>query len=194
MTFAKPAPLPRSTSNHSDNFMSAILAPCNAKSIAPYEFAFLAFGYPIDTMKTVGQIRRENLLLLIEEHGSLANLNERLDLPRTDATLSQIKNQSTTSRGKPKMMGEALARRIEGVLKLQLGWMDNDHAPPSYRQQRIDTAIKAMENMADWQFDQASRSLIRLLNQRPSGATAARADPPCVVLPFVAHKPPDWTP
>ncbi len=65
------------------------------------------------------------------------------------------------------MMGEALARRIEGVLKLQLGWMDNDHAPPSYRQQRIDTAIKAMENMADWQFDQAIKIIDTIAEPAP---------------------------
>lgn len=123
--------------------------------IAPCALVFLASGYPIAGMKTVSQIRRENLLLLLEEHGSLANLNERLGLPRTDATLSQIKNQSTTSRGKPKMMGDTIARRIEGALDLPQGWMDNDQTPKSSRQLRIEHALKAMEQMEDHQLDQA---------------------------------------
>jgi hypothetical protein len=106
-------------------------------------------------MKTVGQTRRENLLLLIKKHGSLANLNELLDLPRTDATLSQIKNASVGSRGKPRAMGVTLARRIEARLQLPSGWMDNDQTPPSYRQQRIEHALKIMEEMADYQLDQA---------------------------------------
>lgn len=123
--------------------------------IAPCAFDFFAPSYPIVGMKTVSQIRRENLLLLLEQHGSLANLNEKLELPRTDATLSQIKNQSTTSRGKPKMMGDTIARRIECALNLPQGWMDNDQTPKSSRQQRIEHAMKAMEQMEDHQLDQA---------------------------------------
>lgn len=122
-------------------------------------------------MKTVGQIRRENLLKLIEQHGSIAELNNKLGLPRTDATLSQIKNQSTTSRGKPKMMGVTLARRIEQSLKLIEGWLDNDHAPPSYRQQRIEHAVKAMEHMTDYQVDQAVKIIDTLAQPVKNGTS-----------------------
>jgi hypothetical protein len=121
----------------------------------------------MDWMKTVGQIRRENLLLLLQTHGSLANLNEKLELPRTDATLSQIKNQSITSRGKPKMMGVTLARRIENMLKLDPGWMDKDQLPPSYRQQRIDHALKVMAHMEDWQIDQAIKIIDTVAQPAP---------------------------
>lgn len=106
-------------------------------------------------MKTVGQTRRENLMQLIAKYGTIADLNEVLSLPRTDATLSQIKNQSLTSRGKPKMMGVTLARRIESTLGLDEMWLDTNHAPASYRQQRIDHAVKAMQHMTDYQVDQA---------------------------------------
>ncbi len=116
-------------------------------------------------MKTVSQIRRDNLLLLLERHGSLANLNEKLELARTDATLSQIKNQSTTSRGNPKMMGDTMARRIEAALGLEEGWMDNGQTPPTYRQERIAHAAKAMEHMNDYQFDQTVKIIDTLAEQ-----------------------------
>jgi hypothetical protein len=68
--------------------------------------------------------------MLVERHGSLAALNEALDMPRTDATLSQIKNQSPHAKtGKPRSMGDDLARKIEAKLGLTPGWMDT---PPSY--------------------------------------------------------------
>ncbi len=120
-------------------------------------------------MKTVGQIRRENLLSLEKKHGSLAELNQLLELPRPDSTLSQIKNQSMSSRGKPRMMGSVLARRIESRLNLPDGWMDNDHNPPSYRQQRIEVALKAMEQLPDDQLDRAIK-ILDTLAEPPSQA------------------------
>lgn len=119
-------------------------------------------------MKTVSETRRANLLLLLAEHGSLANLNEKLGLLRTDATLSQIKNQSTTSRGKPKAMGVTMARRIERALDLASGWMDNSQLPVSYRQQRIDHAVKIMEGMADWQVDQVVKIVTAIAEPTPN--------------------------
>jgi hypothetical protein len=83
----------------------------------------------MDPMNTVGETRLSRLHMLLKKYGSIANLNEALQLSRTDATLSQIKNQSTTSRGNPKIMGETLARRIESCLGLEVGWMDT---PPTY--------------------------------------------------------------
>lgn len=171
MALAKDKPRPRSIASHSDNFMTRLLAQCQSMSIAPCEFSLLALRYPIAIMKTVGQIRRENLMQLLEKHGSIAELNVKLGLPRTDATLSQIKNQSITSRGKPKMMGVTLARRIEKDLKLSEGWLDNDHAPPSYRQQRIDHAVKAMEHMTDYQVDQAVKIIDTLAEPASSNGT-----------------------
>jgi len=69
--------------------------------------------------------------MLVKQHGeSLARLNEALGLDRTDATLSQIRTQSKHSKtGKPRVMGDDLARKIEDRLGLQRGWMDT---PPSY--------------------------------------------------------------
>lgn len=71
--------------------------------------------------------------MLIDELGSLAALNDKLERPRTDATLSQIKNQSPHHKtGKPRSMGEDLAREIEMKLSKPEGWMDT---PPSLAEQ-----------------------------------------------------------
>jgi len=170
METANLTPRPRSQSSHSLNFMPLLLAPYKVLSIVPGELDSLAWRYPMKKMKTVGDIRHINLLQLLQKHGSLANLNEALGLARTDATLSQIKNQSLTSRGKPKMMGVTLARRMETVLGLPPGYMDNEHLPASYRQQRIDHAVKAMEHMEDWQVDQAIKIIDTIAESHPKAA------------------------
>lgn len=118
-------------------------------------------------MKTIGETRRDNLLLLITRHGSLANVNELLDLPRTDATLSQIKNQSLSASGRPRMMGDTLARRIETALQLPNGWMDNDHRDVGAREHRIEHALKVMEQMPDYQLDQAIKIIDTLAQPTP---------------------------
>lgn len=77
-------------------------------------------------MKTIEEIRRDWLLLLIDRFGSLARLNEALGRARTDATLSQIKNQARDSKsGNPKNMGSPLAREIEHQLGLDRGTLDH---------------------------------------------------------------------
>lgn len=79
-------------------------------------------------MKTIQEIRRENLNFLIEQYGSLANLNSVLGRSRTDGTLSQIRNAAINkSSGKRRAMGNAVAREIEKILNLGYGWMDIEH-------------------------------------------------------------------
>lgn len=79
-------------------------------------------------MKTIQDIRRENLNFLIEQYGSLANLNTVLCRPRTDGTLSQIRNAAINkASGRPRSMGNAVAREIEKNLNLGYGWMDVEH-------------------------------------------------------------------
>lgn len=100
-------------------------------SIAHVEFTKLARSYVIGLMQTVSETRRARLTMLVKRHGnSLAALNEVLGLDRTDATLSQIRTQAKHSKtGKPRVMGDDLARKIEEKLGLTTGWMDT---PPSY--------------------------------------------------------------
>ena len=82
-------------------------------------------------MQTVTETRLIRLQMLVKKHnGSLADLNEAIGLTRTDATLSQIRTKAPHSKtGKPRVMGDDLARKIEERLSLEAGWMDT---PPSY--------------------------------------------------------------
>ena len=78
-------------------------------------------------MKTVHQIRRENLDLLASELGSMDRVAA---LVETSAVyLSQLKKQSIDQKtGRPRQMGDKLARRLEKGCKKEEGWMDVDHA------------------------------------------------------------------
>lgn len=87
----------------------------------------------METMKTVEENRRDWLVALIDQYGSIAALNIKLDRDRTDATLSQIKNQSTHHKtGKPRTMGSEVARDIEEKLGLERGSLD--YPPTSHNQ------------------------------------------------------------
>lgn len=109
-------------------------------------------------MKTITEIRRDNLLHLIDTHGagSVANLNEKLGMDRTDATITQIKNQNTNSgTGKPRGMGEALARRIETALDLPVGYMDNvQYGARPEMAERMAALHKVAEALAPYAVDQ----------------------------------------
>lgn len=100
-------------------------------SIAFDQFAEIARGFVINAMQTVSDTRLARLSILVKRHGdSLAQLNEAIGLERTDATLSQIRTRAPHSKtGKPRSMGDDLARKIEEKLSLGLGWMDT---PPTY--------------------------------------------------------------
>lgn len=67
------------------------------------------------------------LQMLRDEFGTLAALNDKLNLDKRDSTLSQYLNQSTgTKTSKPKVMGSPMARRLEEVCGKEIGWMDTD--------------------------------------------------------------------
>lgn len=171
MSLASWAALPDRPLVHSRKFIPALLATREAIAIVPREFYFFALRYRINTMKTIGEIRRENLLVLIARHGSMAALNERIGLVRTDATLSQYKNQSPDSKtGSPKSMGDAFARRMEKELGLDVGWMDNVQLPHSYRSGQISAAVGVMENMNPDQLTQAVKVLAALAEPHPKAA------------------------
>lgn len=129
-------------------------------SIASVEFSRLANGYLIRAMQTVADTRRQRLAMLVRDHNdSLATLNEALGLDRTDATLSQIRTQAPHSKtGRPRAMGDELARRIEERLKLPTGWMDT---PPEdlyeVQNERVRHMVRVMEAMPEWQLDQAMK-------------------------------------
>lgn len=75
-------------------------------------------------MKTVSEIRLENLDLLITELGTQEKVAEAGGT--SSVYLSQIKNRTPDKKtGKPRQMGDDMARKLEeGCLK-ERGWMDN---------------------------------------------------------------------
>jgi hypothetical protein len=93
-------------------------------------------------MQTISETRLARLTILVRRHGdSLARLNEALGLDRTDSTLSQIRTKAPHSKtGKPRQMGDDLARKIEEKLSLERGWMDT---PPSYGERLDDDDPRA---------------------------------------------------
>lgn len=114
-------------------------------------------------MQTVSETRRVRLSMLVKAHNnSLAELNEALGLDRTDSTLSQIRTQAKHSKtGKPRVMGDDLARKIEATLGLAEGWMDT---PPTYIELQgeddpLSKAMLVLEKLPKDQIPVATRLL-----------------------------------
>lgn len=123
-------------------------------SIACASFATLANVYVIRMVQTIDKTRRERLELLIEEFGSIANLNVVMNMDRTDATFSQIRNQAVHSKtGKPRSMGDELARRIEEVLGKALGWMDTPIGM-GFENEHLQRLCHAAQQLEEFQIDQ----------------------------------------
>lgn len=77
-------------------------------------------------MKTNDEIRRDNLLVAIDRMRTATALAEKAKV--SAAYLSQIKNQTPESKtGKPKAMGDDVARKIEEAIGEPEGWMDVQH-------------------------------------------------------------------
>jgi hypothetical protein len=132
-------------------------------SIAIAQFQKIADVYSIMDMQTVSETRRQRLAILVKRYGdSLAKLNEALGLDRTDATLSQIRTSAPHSKtGKPRSMGDELARKIEAKLELAVGWMDT---PPSFSEIYGEPDLQAqlhmvMEDMSKNELHMALRLL-----------------------------------
>lgn len=144
-------------------------------SIASVEFAEIATGYLISGMQTISETRLARLAMLVKSHGdSLAQLNEALGLSRTDATLSQIRTQAPHSKtGKPRVMGDELARKIEEKLALEHGWMDT---PPTYAELHGENdprkkMLELMEALPVDQWDTALRLLDALAKPAEGNGT-----------------------
>lgn len=77
-------------------------------------------------MSTSYEIRRNNLRKLLERFRSVAEFNETMGRSRKNPGFTMIKN-GQLNRGKPREMGDKLAREIELRLNLPAGWMDTPH-------------------------------------------------------------------
>lgn len=78
-------------------------------------------------MKSIDDIRRENLRFLERKLGSLKGLADALD--RSESQVSQWKVGAVNSgTGKQRGMRSDTARYIEGKTKMPEGWLDRDHS------------------------------------------------------------------
>lgn len=78
-------------------------------------------------MKLVADIRRENLDRLAAEVGSMDKLAEISGV--SPVYLSQIRTQAVDMKtGKPRQMGNQVARKLEVGCTKSAGWMDTDHS------------------------------------------------------------------
>lgn len=77
-------------------------------------------------MKTISEIRLDNLRLLIEEFGTQDNVAEKSGA--SPVYLSQIKNETPDMKtGRPRQMGDRMARKLELGCDKPIGWMDKTH-------------------------------------------------------------------
>ncbi len=78
-------------------------------------------------MKTIDEIRRENLALIAAESGGVSKLADRLQ--KSVSQVSQWINGSTNSgTGKARGMRPSSCRNIESACGKQPGWMDFEHS------------------------------------------------------------------
>ncbi|GKS96927.1 hypothetical protein [Acidovorax sp. SUPP2825] len=97
----------------------------------------------MDAMKTSSEIRHENLLRIIESVGSLQVVADKLE--KSHAQISQLKTQAKHSTsGKPRVIGDDIARLIEEKFNLEVGWMDNIHVQ--------DTDALPVAQISSWPF------------------------------------------
>ena len=117
-------------------------------------------------VQTIAEIRLANLELLIAELGSsdaVAHAGET-----SPVYISQLRTQASDSKtGRPRQIGDPLARRLEAGCGKERGWMDHEHEPLTYRAQRIQEAARVMEQMEDWRFDQAVKIIATIAEPKP---------------------------
>lgn len=120
---ASATPRPLSPARYSDSFMLQSVAPryVDCKHQTTLKSSKML------RMKTTDEIRYDNLVKLVEDAGGLSSLVEKSNGRLSRPTLDQILKRRTTAAGVIKNVGDDLARKIEEVLRLERGWMDNEH-------------------------------------------------------------------
>ena len=81
---------------------------------------FLAGRYNFKIMKTIEEIRRDNLRILESQAGGRAELCQKLD--KDQKYVSQLIGKTPSGN-----IGNKVAREVEEVFELESGWMDNVH-------------------------------------------------------------------
>lgn len=76
-------------------------------------------------MATSKELRLANLRLLVKEFKTADAVAQRAET--APMYLSQILNGVPSSTGKPRGVGDALARRLERGCEKEVGWLDKNH-------------------------------------------------------------------
>lgn len=126
-------------------------------------------------MKTVTQVRHEKLLGLIAEIGSVQAFATKIDASHSQ--ISQLKTQAKHSKtGRPRAIGDSMARKIEAAFGKPTGWMDSDDARPAdsagkYSLDRATPALTAEQEIPPrWPFPMIDRRRIDALPERLKGS------------------------
>jgi len=128
-------------------------------------------------MKTIAEIRLDNLAKLIKEHGTQDRVAE---LGETSSIyLSQIKNQTPDAKSKKlRQMGDEMARKLELGCGKPISWMDNVHKetaaePVTYikHTENIHSPLLAMEPTPC--YDKWTLAAIELLQKLDIGQRQA---------------------
>lgn len=93
-----------------------------------------------DHMKTIDEIRRENLAQIVAEVGGVTALSNLMQ--KSSSQISQWLNGSANSgTGKPRGMRSASCREIERACHKAGGWMDVEHSPSASRGEKFDRNV-----------------------------------------------------
>lgn len=109
--------------------LAACYFPVNYPESMPEPLATKSgrFAYSVTDVKPVEDIRRANLLSLIDEAGSPAKLASATGVPAP--YISQVSRGVVRQPGgKPRVMGPDIARKLETKMGKPVGWMDADHS------------------------------------------------------------------
>lgn len=132
-----------------------------------------------DSGRTVDihEIRRRNLRSLIEEHAN-GNLSRFVEVTLRGSTSYKGLQQVTGPRA-ARNLGSALARRIEAQLRLERGWMDQDHSGtahtmtvPGGRSERVVRLAESIESLSP-PIRALLEQLVKVLIERSSKSRAA---------------------
>jgi len=135
-------------------------------------FQELSNSLPIAIMKTIAEIRLDNLLLLIEELGSAEALASKVN--SSAVYISQLKNRAPDSKTKkPRQIGDPLARKMESSCGKERGWMDHEHPLLTPRQKRVKHAHLVMESMSDYELDRAVKIIDTIAQPDPRQGNGA---------------------
>lgn len=116
-------------------------------------------------MKPAADIRVENLLFLIREHGGQKELAERIQ--KSPGQVSQWATRAPNSAtGQPRTIGHKSARQIESALALPTGWMDQDHSPAELKSSFVEPpTIEALMNELAPRLRRATPHIRKMIGQ-----------------------------